>query len=333
MPTAAPCRRARGRCAIGAHGAHVHRRARARGRANRRAAVHARVPALGRERSSVRARVTSALGHRCSARFARLCSMSRALVIALLFVLFAGSTAALWLGVRGGAPGAQRPSQRLRRRGAAAVDARLGRASFGCVRHDLAVAVTADGARLSRSAARAPGARSDEDRRCFTPLSARDDCDEGRAPQRIFALVEDDDALGNTIGRVYKTRVAPPPVPAFVEGVIGYGAARRRWRARGRAKLQLDLGRAPLLAKGRHPGVLWVARGDRRRRCCTATRSSSWSLSGRGAAPVAREARGHFSDDENDFYQIRRRRGSRSRGRCCRASRGRRATRRRSSRR
>ena len=92
---------------------------------------------------------------------------------------------------------------------------------FGCVRHDLAVATTRDG-QVYTLGGSAPGA-GDEDR-VFTPLSARDDCDEGGAPKKIYALVEDDDALGNTIGRVYKSRVAPPPVPAFVEGVIGYGA-------------------------------------------------------------------------------------------------------------
>ncbi|MGZ3429008.1 MAG: hypothetical protein ACXVCV_20285 [Polyangia bacterium] len=223
--------------------------------------------------------------------------MSRALVIALLLVLFAGSTAALWLGVE------EARLARIGHRSDYAAEelqpsTRGYVAAFGCVRHDLAVAVTADG-HVYPMGGTAPGA-SDEVQ-VFTPLSSRDDCEEGRAPKKVFALVEDDDAFGNTIGRVYKTRVAPPPVPAFVEGVIGYGAGSTMLAHKAAERLQLDLGQTPLLAKGRHPGVLWVA-------VVTA-------LAGlHGYALIAavafwsrrrarkREARGHFSDDENDFY-------------------------------
>ncbi len=222
--------------------------------------------------------------------------MSRAVVIALLSVLFAGSTAAVWLGVQ------EARLSRLHRADYAAEEltpsTRGYVAVFGCVRHDLAVATTADG-HVYALGGTAPGA-TDEDR-VFTPLSARDDCEEGRAPKKVWALVEDDDALGNTIGRVFKTRVAPPPVPAFVEGVIGYGAGSTMLGRRAAARLGLDLGRTPLLAKGRHPGVTWVA-------LVTAAAGlhgyaliaviSLWTR--RRARRVA--ARGHFSDEENAFY-------------------------------
>ena len=84
-------------------------------------------------------------------------------------------------------------------------DARGVVAVLGCVRHDLAVAVTSDKA-VYAVGTRAPGA--DEDDRVFTPLSAHDDCDEGKPPRRIFALVQEDGGLDNTIGRVYQNHVA-----------------------------------------------------------------------------------------------------------------------------
>jgi hypothetical protein len=181
--------------------------------------------------------------------------VSRALVIALLVVLFAGSTAAVWLGVE------EAELARIAHRADYAAEEVQPSthgwvALFGCVRHDLAVATTSDG-RVYPLGGTAPGA-SDEDR-VFTPMSARDDCAEGTPPKKIYALVEDDDALGNTIGRVYKRRVAPPPVPAFVEGVIGYGAGSSLLANKAAAELHLDRAEVPLLAKGRHPGVLWVA--------------------------------------------------------------------------
>src|SRR6266542_1406611 len=82
---------------------------------------------------------------------------------------------------------------------------------FGCVRHDLAVAV-ASGGRVYRLGAPVAGA-TDEDP-VFTPLATADDCEEGRRPRRLYALIEDDEALGTTLGRVYGARVTPPPVRA-----------------------------------------------------------------------------------------------------------------------
>ena len=223
--------------------------------------------------------------------------MSRALVIALLAILFAGSTAALWLGVE------EAQLARIGRRADYAAEeltpsTRGYVALFGCVRHDLAVATTADG-RVYALGGSAPGA-TDEDR-VFTPLSARDDCEEGRAPKKIYALIEDDDALGNTIGRVYKNKVAPPPVPAFVEGVIGYGAGSSLLARHAADRLQLDRATTPLLAKGRHPGVLWVAlvtAGAGLHGYALIVVVIFWTR--RRARRAA--ARGQFSDDENAFY-------------------------------
>ncbi|HWE28638.1 MAG TPA: hypothetical protein VHB97_11580 [Polyangia bacterium] len=229
--------------------------------------------------------------------------MSRALVIALLSILFAGSTAALWLGVE------EAELARIGHRADYAAEelqpsTRGYVAVFGCVRHDLAVATTSDG-QVYALGGTAPGGRTAEQSeadRVFTPLSARDDCEEGRAPKKIYALVEDDDALGNTIGRVYKTKVAPPPVPAFAEGVIGYGAGSRLLARHAADKLQIDLGKTPLLAKGRHPGVLWVAL------VTAAAGLHGYALivvvilwSRRRARRAA--ARSHFSDEENEFYE------------------------------
>jgi hypothetical protein len=133
-------------------------------------------------------------------------------------------------------------------------------ATFGCVRHDLAVGVTRYG-RVYRLGAGQPD--SEDSDRVFTPLAAADDCDEEKKPRAVFALVEDDDALGTTISYTYKQKVAPPPVPAVVSGVIGYGAGHRRLADLARATFARDLGvvidEQPLLAKGKQPGVLWVA--------------------------------------------------------------------------
>jgi hypothetical protein len=132
-------------------------------------------------------------------------------------------------------------------------------AVFGCVRHDLAVGVGPSG-RAYRVGSQAP--ETEDHDRVFTPLSAREDCDEDKPPARLYALVEDDQILASTISHVYQARVAPPPVPAIVSGVIGYGAGHGRAAGRARDFLVGDkvaIGAAPLLAKGRQPGVLWVA--------------------------------------------------------------------------
>ncbi len=223
--------------------------------------------------------------------------MSRTLIIALLVVLFAGSTAALYLGVE-----EARLARIGKRQDLAAEEVtpstRGWVAVFGCVRHDLAVAVSRDGHDVHPVGA--PGS-TDEDR-LFTPLSARDDCQEGRAPKKLYALVEEPDALDTTIGRVYQARVAPPPVPAFVDGVIGYGAGSTLLARRAATKLAIDLAEVPLLAKGRHPGVFWVA-------ALTAAVglhgyaliAAVWIWSRRRARRNA--ARSQFSDDENAFYE------------------------------
>jgi hypothetical protein len=127
-------------------------------------------------------------------------------------------------------------------------------AVLGCVRHDLAVGVTRS-KRVYKLGTAAP--ESEESDRVFTPLSARDDCDEATPPRRVYALVEDDELLANTITHDYRVQVAPPPVPAIVTGVVGYGVGHVGQADAARALL--DLRDQPLIAKGRAPGVLWVA--------------------------------------------------------------------------
>jgi len=129
-------------------------------------------------------------------------------------------------------------------------------AVYGCVRHDLAVGVTPR-LHVYRLGEPPPLDSDPEQDRIYTPLAARDDCDDDKPPKRLYALVENDDALGNTISHVYAQRVAPPPVPAIVSGVIGFGAGHRKPANAARARLQLE--GLPLLAKGKQPGLLWVA--------------------------------------------------------------------------
>lgn len=180
--------------------------------------------------------------------------MSRALIVTLLAVVVLASTAAVFVG------GEEAALYRVGRHRQDLAAEELSPATrgyvavFGCLRHDLAVAVTADGEVY------ALGSRADADEdHLFTPMSGRDDCEEGRAPRRIFALVEDAASLDNTIDRQYRARIVPPPVPGFVEGVIGYGAGSQRLAAPAARRLGVDLSITPLVAKGRHPGVLWVA--------------------------------------------------------------------------
>jgi hypothetical protein len=133
-------------------------------------------------------------------------------------------------------------------------------AAFGCVRHDLAVGVTRYG-RVYRLGGGQPDDEASD--RVFTPLAAPDDCTEGQKPRAVYALVEDDDSLGTTISYTYKQKVAPPPVPAIVSGVVGYGAGHGRLAKEARAFFAHEQGLAldglPLLVKGKQPGVLWVA--------------------------------------------------------------------------
>lgn len=133
--------------------------------------------------------------------------------------------------------------------------------TYGCMRHDLAVVVAADG--VFRLGTRA---RTDEEAakdRVFTPLAAREDCDEDKPPRAIYALVENDASLGDTLTHAYRAKVAPPPVAAIVTGVIGYGVGHARDAKAARAQLAQALGVGlddrPLFVKGRQPGVLWVS--------------------------------------------------------------------------
>jgi hypothetical protein len=130
-------------------------------------------------------------------------------------------------------------------------------AVFGCVRHDWAVGVRPGG-----SVYRLGSAAPSEGDRVFTPLAAAGACDEGSAPPRVLALVEDDDTIATTVGHDYRVAVPPPPVAALVDGVVGYASAHGGAAAHARgllATVGLPAASAPLLVKGRHPGVLWVA--------------------------------------------------------------------------
>ncbi len=128
---------------------------------------------------------------------------------------------------------------------------------FGCVRHDLAVVVTPGG-----EAFRLGSHSIDPDAgdRVFTPVTAHDDCDEDKPPQKTLALIEDDDALSNSLGR--ELQVAPPPVPAMIDGVIGFGAGHPKMSVRARlffAQSGPIVGAVePTIVKGRRPGLLWV---------------------------------------------------------------------------
>jgi hypothetical protein len=153
-------------------------------------------------------------------------------------------------------------------------------AVWGCMRHDWAVGVRQSGEvyRLGEAEVkrRERGAAwqtlfgpSDPEKdkvsveadRVYTPLAARDDCDEDKPPKQVHLLVENDESLGDTLRKAWAGQVRPPPVPAFVGGVIGYntGDRARADKARSRlVSLGLAAGDAPLLAKGRRPGALWI---------------------------------------------------------------------------
>jgi hypothetical protein len=169
---------------------------------------------------------------------------------------------------------------------------------FGCVRHDLAVAVAAGG-RVYRLGT--PGA-GDEDP-VFTPLADADDCDEARPPRRLYALIEDDEALGTTLDRVYANHVTPPPVRAFVDGVAGTRALIRARPARAAIAFwstTLDVHDLPLIAKGKRPGIVWVAA------LTVAAGVHGYLLLFAVALWLRRrhrhaKARAHFTDEENAF--------------------------------
>jgi hypothetical protein len=96
-------------------------------------------------------------------------------------------------------------------------------------------------------------------------------------------------------------------VPAFVDGVIGYGAGHARLAEAARAYLAgrgLDVAAAPLLQKGKRPGVRWVA-------ITTAAAGAHgylllvlgavWAIRTQRRARRRAAAREQFSDDENEF--------------------------------
>ena len=130
----------------------------------------------------------------------------------------------------------------------------------GCLRHELALGVRTDGHVFRLGAERFDPDAHD---RVFTPLSAAEDCADDRPPGKLYALVEDDEALGTTITYAYQQQIAPPPVAVVLGGAVGYGTGRADLAARAREfyqrEIKVDVTGLPLFVKGRRPGVLWVA--------------------------------------------------------------------------
>jgi hypothetical protein len=186
-------------------------------------------------------------------------------VVAFISILLAGVATLSAIVLGAGVSELKLASQRTRK------DLELGELSgdsgfvgvLGCMRHDLAVGVRPSG-QVYKLGEAAPDVDENgkTDDRVFTPLAAREECDEARPPTRVYALVENDDALGTTISGVYAQKVAPPPVPAVVTGVVGFGAGHPKLAAAARAdyaRRGVIIDGQPLLAKGRGPGPLWVA--------------------------------------------------------------------------
>lgn len=183
-----------------------------------------------------------------------------ALSLVLAAVLVTASVAAIWVGVTDTILTLSGPKRRVEA-SALGGGTRGWFAVEGCVRHDLGVVVTADGV-VYRLGERGPEA--DDADRVYTPIAARGDCDDDRPPSRIYALIEDAEAMGMALNRSSSTLVAPPSVPATVEGTIGprIGDAKRARKARAKLAAALPtlpgLDDAPLLRKNARPGVLWV---------------------------------------------------------------------------
>lgn len=175
-----------------------------------------------------------------------------ALAIVLGAILLTASFAALWVGVTDWMVAAAGGKQRM----AAEALPRTARGWYeltGCVRHDLAVVVTAQGVvyRLGD-----PGTAPDDTDRTYTPIAAREDCDDDRPPQHLYALMEDWEGSNTTLGRVAPRRIAPPSVVAIVEGTIGPGVGDRANAKKARARMAADVPAAaelPLLRKGGLP--------------------------------------------------------------------------------
>jgi len=179
---------------------------------------------------------------------------------------------------------------------------------MGCMRHDLAVGVTSARRvyKLGESIAEVDENGKTDDR-VFTPLAAHDDCQEGKPPARLYALIENDEALGTTISGVYAQAVSPPPVPVVVTGVIGFGAGHLEQAAAARdyfSRRGLLLDAQPLLAKGRGPGPLWVAivtllAGVHGLLFCAFAGVWAWRRRRRRRAIEA----GHITDEEEAFFE------------------------------
>ncbi len=180
-----------------------------------------------------------------------------ALSLVLGAVLLTASVAAIWVGATDTIVTLSGPKRRMEA-SALSPSARGWFALDGCVRHDQAVVVSADGV-VYRLGERGPEA--DDGDRVYTPIAARGDCDDEKPPQRIYALLEDAEGTGTTLGRSAPRLVAPPSIPATVEGTIGPRVGSSRRAAKAKAKLGgglPGLAEAPLLRKDARPGVLWV---------------------------------------------------------------------------
>jgi hypothetical protein len=175
-----------------------------------------------------------------------------ALVVVLASFVLTASAAALWVGVSD----FLLASAGGRRHVETAKLPELGRGWYqldACIRHDLAVVVTADEVvyRLGEH-----GPAPDDGDRTYTPLSDASDCDDARPPSHVYALLEDAEGSETTLSRSAPSLVAPPPIRARVEGTIGArvgdrGRADKARRKLGDAVPGLDA--APLLHKGGRP--------------------------------------------------------------------------------
>jgi len=181
-----------------------------------------------------------------------------ALSVVLGAILSIASLAALWVGISDWIVASAGPRQHLLAQ-ALSANAHGWFQLDGCVRHDLAVVVTEEGLvyRLGD-----PAASTDDADRIYTPLAARQDCDDDHPPSHVYALVEDAEATGTTLGRAAPSRIAPPSIPAVVDGTIGprIGDHGRANKARKKIGTEIaGINDAPLLRKGGRPGVRWVA--------------------------------------------------------------------------
>jgi len=172
-----------------------------------------------------------------------------ALVVVLASFVLTASAAALWVGISDfllASAGGRRHVEIARL-------PELGRGWYqldACIRHDLAVVVTADEVvyRLGEH-----GPAPDDGDRTYTPLSDASDCDDARPPAHVYALLEDAEGSETTLSR---SLVAPPPIRARVEGTIGARVGDRGRAGKARSKLgdaAPGLDAAPLLHKGGRP--------------------------------------------------------------------------------